>query len=84
MRVYDEGHVIEIEVRFSGKTMPGDGPAPCWRGSGSLSGIDRHRTHGHGDLPTPAEMRGKAPADMPIVSSLDSVHRHERVAVKRF
>lgn len=69
MRVYCETtrRYIEIEICFSGKTMPGDGPSPAWRGSGSLSVVNLMKATGHGELLTPADLRGKQQADVPFV-----------------
>lgn len=68
MKVWDEvsKRHIDIEIVFSGKTMPGDGPSPGWPGSGSLSSVNQMKGIAYGDLVTPADLRGKAPADMPF------------------
>lgn len=70
MRVYCETtrRYIEIEILFSGKTMPGDGPSPAWRGSGSLSVVNLMNATGYQWLPSQADMRGKSPADAPFMA----------------
>jgi len=53
---------ILIEVVFSGKRMPYAGEIQAaWRGSGSLANREALEHFGHGTLPSPEELRGKAP-----------------------
>lgn len=45
---------IDIEIVFSGKVMPGDGPASAWRGSGSMSDVSNMKGTAYGELLNPA------------------------------